>query len=274
MLVPAVRIPLFISGVSINSYNDIAGTFGDSNPSETQRHPAECVLIIDSGYSHTIVAPIYKGKPIQQAVKRLEIGGKFMTNYLKEILSIRQLNVLNETHIVNHIKEIACYVSSDFKVDVEKARDHSGTGAIVQDYVMPDFTKRFVGELRKHNPSDRKQMTTFNSVRREDGTSEAILALSNERFSPPELLFNPSNIGMKQAGLAEIIIQSLTKVPTGLWPAMLANIYLVGGNAKLKGFKDRLSVKFNPIQSILTLADFPKFERWHLLNVKFASRLQ
>ena len=238
------------AGVAINSYNDIAGIFGDSTPRQAQRHPAECVLVIDSGYSHTIIAPIYRGRPIQQAVKRLEIGGKFMTNYLKEILSLRQLNVLNETYIVNHVKEMACYVSSDFKADMEKAQDHSASGTIVQDYVMPDFTKRFVGELKQHNPSDRKQMAAFNSVRREDGTSEAILSLSNELFSPPELLFNPSNVGIKQAGLAKLIIQSLQKVPTGLWPAFLANIYLVGGNANLPGFRERLFVtplpKYNP----------------------------
>ena len=66
------------------------------------------------------------------------------------------------------------------------------------------------------------------------------MTLGNERFSVPELLFNPGDIGMKQAGLPESIMQSLKSVPTALWAAMLANIYIVGGNAKLKNFAERL----------------------------------
>ena len=235
---------LLSTGVSLNAYNDVVRIFGDPIKSYSTVGPAECVLVVDSGYSHTIVAPIYKGRPVQQAIKRLDVGGKFITNYLKEILSVRQLNVLNETYIVNHIKEEACFVSTDFRADMEKAQQPLVSGSIVRDYVMPDFTRRFVGELKEHSPADRKQMATFNSVRREDGSSEAILTLGNERFTPPELLFNPMNVSLDQTGLAEMIMQSLKKVPTGLWPAMLANVLLVGGNTNLHGFKERLYVVY------------------------------
>lgn len=37
----------------------------------------------------------------------------------------RQLMVMDETHVVNQMKEDTCYVSSDFTADVEIARyDH------------------------------------------------------------------------------------------------------------------------------------------------------
>jgi actin-related protein 6 len=231
---------LILIGATLNAYNDIAGTFGDSSKSPPGLIPTECVLVVDSGYSHTAVVPLYQGKIIQQAIRRLDIGGKFITNYLKEIISVRQLNVLTETHIINQLKESVCFVSTDFKADMEKAQDYTSRSSIVTDYVMPDFTNRMTGLVKEHNPLDRKQMATFNSVRREDGTSEAILTLSNERFTPPELLFNPTNVGMRQAGISETIMESLSRIPTGLWPAMLSNIYLVGGNTKLPGFKERL----------------------------------
>ncbi|RYG67442.1 hypothetical protein EON77_16495 [bacterium] len=54
------------------------------------------------------------------------------------------------------------------------------------------------------------------------------------------MIFTPSDIGMPQAGLAEVIVQSLSTLPAGLWPAMLANVIVVGGNAKLPGFVERL----------------------------------
>ena len=229
-----------IAGPALNAYNDIAATFRDPLSKLNQVTPAECMLVVDSGYSRTTVTPLYKGRPIQQAVRRLDIGGKFITNYLKELLSVRQLDVRGETHIANHIKESTCFVSTDFKGDLEKTRHLAAESGIVVDYVMPDFTSRYKGEVKAHSPADRKQMSTFNSVRRENGTSEAVLALGNERFTPPELLFNPGNVGMQQAGLAELVMHSLSSVPTGLWGVMLANVYLVGGNARLPGFKERM----------------------------------
>lgn len=229
-----------IAAPVLNAYNDIATTFKDPPSKGDQIMPAECVMVVDSGYSRTTVTPLYKGRPIHQAVRRLDIGGKFITNYLKELLSVRQLDVRGETYIVNQIKEAACFVSTDFKVDMEKSRDFTPDSALLLDYVMPDFVTRYKGEIKAHSPADKKQMGMFNSVRREDGVSEAVLALGNERFTPTELLFNPGNVGMRQAGLAEMIMQSLSAVPTGLWGVMLANVYVVGGNARLPGFKERL----------------------------------
>ena len=68
------------------------------------------------------------------------------------------------------------------------------------------------------------------------------MTLGNERFTVPELLFNPGDIGMKQAGLPDTIMQSMSGLPPGLWTAMLSNILVVGGNANLPGFVDRLFV--------------------------------
>ena len=244
-----------ITGPSLNAYNDITQAFGD--PPSSQQHAsdsveqvfaAECVVVVDSGYSNTTVTPLYKGRPIQQAVRRLDIGGKFLTNYLKETISVRQLDVRLETHIINQVKEATCFVSTDFRRDMEKSRQELHPKAsketiersIVLDYVMPDFTNRMTGEVKAHDPKDRKLMAAFNHVRRDDGTNEAMLTLGNERFTPPEILFRPQNVGMPQAGIAEMVLQSLAAVPTGLWGAMLANVWVVGGNAKIAGFGERL----------------------------------
>lgn len=66
------------------------------------------------------------------------------------------------------------------------------------------------------------------------------MTLGNERFTAPELLFNPMDIGLRQLGVPEMVMQSMSAVPTGLWPAMLANILVVGGNARMQGFMPRL----------------------------------
>jgi len=41
-------------------------------------------LVIDSGFSSTTVVPIFDNFPIYNSIKRVDIGGKLLTNYLKE----------------------------------------------------------------------------------------------------------------------------------------------------------------------------------------------
>ena len=238
-------------GPSLNAYNDIAPLVGDPPRSrDLVALPVECLLVIDSGYSHTTVTPLYRGRPIQQAIRRLEIGGKFLTNALKEMLSIRQMDVREETYMVNQMKEDVCYVSGDFKADLEQARKGASGGQrhvtdkgdVVVDYVLPDYTTRIRGETRPHDAKTISIMNKTGSVTNANGVKEYIMSLGNERFTAAELLFHPGDIGMKQAGLPETVMQSMSGVPTGLWTAMLSNVLVVGGNAKLEGFVDRLCV--------------------------------
>lgn len=163
-----------------------------------------------------------------------------MTNYLKEILSIRQMDVRDETHMINSMKEKACYVSRNFKGDLDMTRSNPSGSGIVVDYVMPDYAARLQGEIKPYDPMTRKQMTKMGVVMKENGAQEYVATLGSERFSVPELLFNPTDIGIRQAGLAETIISSLSKVPPGLWTIMLSNVLVVGGNASLPGFAERL----------------------------------
>jgi actin-related protein 6 len=233
----------------LNAWNDIHSLFGDPVAEGTidAITPVECLLVVDSGYSHTTITPVYRGQLLQRAIRRLEIGGKHLTNYIKEMISIRQFNMVDETRIMNDVKETACYVSLDFYNDMERTwkgnrkRRQVDTGeSIVVDYVLPNPTSNTKGFLRPHDPlSHAKQQASFVSGPSGDVSSDA-LVLGNERFTVPEILFNPRDIGMKQAGIPEIILESLSVLPTGLHPAFLANVLAVGGNSLLPGFTERL----------------------------------
>lgn len=50
---------------------------------------------------------------------RIDVGGKLLTNHLKELVSFRQWDMLDQTYITNDIKEQCCYVSQNFKQDLE-----------------------------------------------------------------------------------------------------------------------------------------------------------
>ncbi|KAI1813877.1 Actin/actin-like protein [Poronia punctata] len=235
-------------GPTFNTYQDVQAMFprADSvSPPPVAQFPAEVVLLIDSGYSHTVVTPLLRGKPIHPAVRRLDVGGKLLTNYLARLLSLRHYDMRNETHIVNQMKEAACYVSLDFKGDLERSwkgtrgerrESYINGGGIAKDYVLPDFHTRSQGIVREYDPSRAsraKRLAVGES-------SEDVLTLRNERFCVPELLFNPSDIGIRQPGIPDLVMQSLESLPLGLWPGFLANIVVVGGNSLFDGFMERL----------------------------------
>jgi len=53
-------------------------------------------LVVDLGYSCTYVVPMVRGSAIQNAVRRLNIGGRLMTALLQETVSFRQYNMMDE----------------------------------------------------------------------------------------------------------------------------------------------------------------------------------
>lgn len=50
---------------------------------------AGCGLIVDAGFSFTHAVPIFDGRIMDQGVRRINLGGKVLTNYLKELVTYR-----------------------------------------------------------------------------------------------------------------------------------------------------------------------------------------
>ena len=133
---------------------------------------------------------------------RIDVGGKLLTNHLKELVSFRQWNMMDETYVMNKVKEECCYVSLDFKRDIEICRyvyhypTHMSScsnelyranpraNPIVQEYILPDFSLNRAGRVRQRDEPVQD--------------SYQILYMNNERFSVPELLFRPDDIGALQ----------------------------------------------------------------------------
>lgn len=124
-----------------------------------------------------------------------------MTNQLKELVSFRQWNMMDETYIMNHVKESCCYVSQNFKGDLEKCtrfashvfsyscshllhkqgRADPKSNPIVQEYILPDLSTNRKGHIRQ--PDDIV------------AENDQILVMNNERFTIPEIIFRPDDIG-------------------------------------------------------------------------------
>ena len=272
------------AGQSLNAYNDLHPLFGETDSSsslETPPRAQECLLVIDSGYSHTVITPLYDGFPIQRAIRRVDLGGKHLTNLLKEVVSLRYFDLHQDTKIVNDIKEDVCFVSSNYKMDMEQTwkgntarwrksentappalEDNAENDGAMEidkpssssppcpvpdppgliDYVLPDGFRIPRGFSRPHDPlayrKQKRQAKEPSSA--SDVGDEISMTLGSERFSIPEILFTPSDIGSRQPGIAEAVMQSLSVLPPALQATLLSNILVVGGNARMKGFVRRI----------------------------------
>ena len=63
---------------------------------------------------------------------------------------------MDETFVINHVKEDSCFVSQDYNGDMNKARQRGPVNDILRDYVLPDFTTIKRGYLRSQQDSDGK----------------------------------------------------------------------------------------------------------------------
>ena len=60
-----------------------------------QMSKTEGCVIVESGHSFTHIVPYWRGKKLSDAVLRLNVGGQLLSNYLKELVSYRQVSGFN-----------------------------------------------------------------------------------------------------------------------------------------------------------------------------------
>lgn len=233
---------------SLAPWNDISALFAKSGGEQMMksRSPvSECCLVVDSGYSATHIIPVVLGEVYWPAVKRINVAGKQITNYLKETVSFRHYNMMDETYLINVIKEKVCFISNSFSADLEECYINKKKNRLLIDYVLPNYkTDSRVGFVYD---ASNKSMSKEELLK-----THQVLSLCNERFICPELLFNPSDIGLAQCGIPEAIHHCINLMPEEIRSMLFANIVLTGGTSNLKGYKDRLVVE---LQSYVSQGD-------------------
>ncbi|CAO1625823.1 unnamed protein product [Sympodiomycopsis kandeliae] len=261
----------------------------------------EASVLVDIGNSYTHVVPIIKNKVVWNSVRRLEIGGKMLTNLLKEAISFTQWDVMEESYIISHLKERSLFVAaSDHDHDSSpsgwnrKTLQSKNKKEIEQEFVLPDYSdpatatdplNRF-GTLRSGPGSQgtsaevqsRQWLDSFIANSEPSPTKQAsvdddaqVVKLSSERWQIPELLFHPQQIGLDALGLSDLISTCISHASDGdeaIESLMYGNVRLFGGLASIPGLRTRLEkdlIALSPDTSRarVTLLDDPSMAAIH-----------
>lgn len=164
-------------------------------------------VVLDCGDGVSHVVPVYEGFSLPNAIRRIDIAGRDVTEQLQLLLrkSGHLLQTSAEKEIVKTIKEKMCYISSDPQRDEQNW-----------------FS---VGE------------TNSNHFRLPDGN---MILLGPEMFRAPEILFRPEIVGSEFVGVHEMLLESINRIDLDLRESLYKNIVLSGGTTVTQGFGDRL----------------------------------
>lgn len=176
-------------------------------------------IVVDAGETGTSIMPIFESYSIPYYSGRLDIGGRQITEGLRNGITQRgySLKTGTEREILHSMKSKICYISLD---PLGSAQD-----APQQTFITPDGTD---------------------------------IKLTSQCFMCPEILFKPSLCGCEQKGISDQISEVISKVDNDIRDLLTSNIVLAGGSTLFPGFAERITKDLHellPEQNVNVIAD-------------------
>eukprot|EP01006_Ploeotia_vitrea_P043155 TRINITY_DN66696_c1_g3_i3.p1 TRINITY_DN66696_c1_g3~~TRINITY_DN66696_c1_g3_i3.p1 ORF type:complete len:384 (-),score=37.71 TRINITY_DN66696_c1_g3_i3:180-1331(-) len=172
-------------------------------------------LVCDVGDGCTHTVPAYEGYLMPLAVRRNNVAGRDLTEYLQRLLleSGYNFNTSAEKEIVRELKEKHCYVALDYDEECTNYAETNGQG-FEKDYELPDGTT---------------------------------MQVSYERFYCPEILFQPAYIGVEGGGMHHLVAESISKCDIDMRKDLWNNVVLSGGTTMFEGIEDRMKFELDTL---------------------------
>ena len=163
-------------------------------------------VVVDSGDGVTHIVPVYEGFALPQSIRRLDVAGRHLTEYMIKLLQLRgyTFNRTADFEVVREIKEKVCYVGYDLALEKKLALE---TTTVMQSYTLPDGR---------------------------------VIKVGAERFEAPEALFEPAMIDVDGKGLADLVFEVINVSDINVRAELYKHIVLSGGSTMYPGLPSRL----------------------------------
>uniref|UniRef100_A0A4W5QWZ3 Actin related protein 10 n=1 Tax=Hucho hucho TaxID=62062 RepID=A0A4W5QWZ3_9TELE len=199
-------------------------------------------LVMDCGYTETLVLPVYECIPILSAWEALPLGGKAIHKELDGLL-VEQCTVDSDSStgqslptVIDPLVCVSCPVRTCFVSDLQR-------GLKIQEakFNLEGTAEPVISIFRPTPPPDVDYPL--------DG--EKILHIKGPiRDSVMEMLFEQDN---EEKSVATLVLDTLVKCPIDTRKVLSENLVIIGGTAMLPGFLHRL------LAEIRFLVDKPKY---------------
>jgi actin-related protein 2 len=163
-------------------------------------------VVVDSGDGVTHIVPVWDGVCLPHLVKRLNVAGRHITRHLIKLLQLRGYNFSRTADFdtVRRIKEKVCYVGYDLQIEEQLANE---TTTLIEKYELPDGR---------------------------------VIKIGAERYSAPEVLFQPQLVDMEPVGIHEMLFSMIQEADIDLRADFYQHIVLSGGSTMYAGLPTRL----------------------------------
>lgn len=174
-------------------------------------------LVVDIGDGVTHIVPIVEGYAIPHAIRRLDLGGRDLTQYLARMLSEEKENqgryfmTSAELEIAKYIKENRGYVAF-----TGGRKDH------------------FRVENEKYNANPEDYLTMWKMP------DDQLIRIQSEQYRVAEPLFHPDLIGVESAGISALMVDAVSVCDIDIRKKLFGKMLLSGGSSRFRNLPERI----------------------------------
>ena len=194
-------------------------------------------LVYDSGASQTSAVPVFDGYVIQNSIVRIPQGSHFVSKLCRQHFEANNIELIPNYLVASkqQVNDKEKPIWTRKKLEVKSSWHNFMTDQIVDDFQTSVL--QILDEPFNKEAVDGVPPTLYEFP---NGYNQKF---ADERYTIPEVLFNPKSTSELSMSFADVLIKSVQLSDVDIMPALYNSVAVTGGNTLLTGFNDRLQTE-------------------------------